>query len=299
MAGRGNGMSRRRSWLYVPAHDRRKIERAATSNADVVILDLEDGTPASSKAAGRECVVRALAEVDFGHSLLFVRLNGVSTIHWRADIEATLASDELDGYVLAKASGPDHVRAVADAVRETLDGERTLELAPILTEDVNGVFASSATQVADPMVRCVLWGSEDLSADLGAWAVKDADGRFLDVFRTVRSIILLQAARVGRAAIDTPFLGLDYSDGLHAEAREAAIMGFAGKQAIHPRQVETINDAFTPGEQELERAREVVAAFEDGRAVARVQGTMADSPHVIRARKLLAMVADTRTAVDD
>jgi citrate lyase beta subunit len=104
---------------------------------------------------------------------------------------------------------------------------------------------------------------------------------------------------VGHAAIDTPFLGLDDSHGLRAEAREAAMMGFAGKQAIHPRQVEIINAAFTPGEQELERAREVVAAFEDGRAVARVHDTMADSPHVIRARKLLAMLPDSGTAVDE
>src|SRR5271154_4969896 len=125
-------MTLRRSWLYVPAHDWRKIERSATSAADVVILDLEDATPADRKADARTSVARALTEVDFGHSQRFVRINGFGTVHWRDDLAATLGENSPDGYVLAKASGPDHVRAVADVIREELGAGRLPEIAPIV-----------------------------------------------------------------------------------------------------------------------------------------------------------------------
>ncbi|HEX5195363.1 MAG TPA: CoA ester lyase [Solirubrobacteraceae bacterium] len=277
-----------RSWLYVPADDPRKIAKAAASKADVAILDLEDGCPAERKAAGRDCVASALAGEDFGATRRYVRINPTSGPHWRADLEAT--GGRADGYVIAKASRPSSVATVAAWLRSHRGGEADPDVAPVVTEDVAGVFAADATIAADPMVGTVIWGTEDLSASLGAWSVLDERDELLEVFQVVRSLVLLLARRRAKRIIDTPHLRIGDLEGLAAQARSVARMGFTGKQAIHPSHIAVINDAFVPGEAELRAARELVAAFEDAdAAVVRVQDGMQDAPHLLRARTILAL----------
>jgi citrate lyase subunit beta / citryl-CoA lyase len=281
-----------RSWLYVPADDPRKLAKAAASQADVAILDLEDGCPADRKAAGRECVAAALADLDFGDTRRYVRINPTTGPHWRADLEAT--GSAADGYVIGKASDPAAVTTVAAWLRANRDPRPAPgagpDVAPIVTEEVTGVFAADATVAADPLVGTVLWGTEDLSASLGAWTVQDERGELLDVFRVVRSLVLLIARRHGKRVIDTPHLRIGDLDGLAAQARVVARMGFTGKQAIHPSHIPVINDAFVPDELEIKAARELVAAFEDGgAAVLRVDDDMQDAPHLLRARAILAL----------
>jgi citrate lyase subunit beta/citryl-CoA lyase len=126
-----------RSWLYVPGDDTRKIAKAAASEADVVILDLEDGCPGDRKAAGRDCVREALGGVDFGRSLRYVRINSCDTPYWRDDLEATL-DVAPDGLVLPKASARAAVLTVSEVIRARAPapGSRLPELAAIVTEDV-------------------------------------------------------------------------------------------------------------------------------------------------------------------
>lgn len=278
-----------RSWLYVPAHDGRKIARAAAGEADAVILDLEDGTPPDLKHQARERVAQELEDTDFGGSLRFVRVNALGSAHWNHDVADTLPA-RPDGYVIPKAT-PEAVWRTGQLVQRLADDDSPLPaLAPIVTEDVRGFFAAGDALVADALVAYAFWGSEDLSADLGAWRVKGEDGQMLDVFRVVRSLALLHAVHNRRHAVDTPFLGLGDRDGLAAEAREAAAMGFSGKQAIHPDHVAVINEMFVPAGPELQEARELVGAFADGApAVVRVQEQMADAPHLARARRMLAL----------
>jgi citrate lyase subunit beta / citryl-CoA lyase len=283
-----------RSWLYVPADDPRKLAKAAASQADVAILDLEDGCPADRKAAGRQCVAAALADLDFGDTRRYVRINPTTGPHWRADLEAT--GSAADGYVIGKASDPAAVTTVAAWLRENRNPRPTPrpapgpDVAPIVTEEVTGVFAADATVAADPLVGTVLWGTEDLSASLGAWTVQDERGELLDVFKVVRSLVLLIARRHGKRVIDTPHLRIGDLDGLAAQARVVARMGFTGKQAIHPSHIPVINDAFVPNEREIKAARELVAAFEGGgAAVVRVDDDMQDAPHLLRARAILAL----------
>jgi citrate lyase subunit beta/citryl-CoA lyase len=277
-----------RSWLYVPADDPRKIAKAAASEADVAILDLEDGCPADRKAAGRQCTAAALADTDFGDTRRYVRINPTTGPHWRADLEATQGA--ADGYVIAKASDPAAVTTVAAWLRAHRGRESDPDVAPVVTEDVAGVFAADATITADPLVGTVLWGTEDLSASLGAWAVHDERDELLDVFKVVRSLVLLTARRRTKRIIDTPHLRIGDLDGLAVQSRLVARMGFTGKQAIHPSHIPVINDAFTPAESEITAARELVAAFEDaGAAVVRVDDDMRDAPHLRRARAILAL----------
>lgn len=286
---------RQRSWLYVPGDQPRKIAKAAAGEADVVILDNEDAVPRDRKAEGRATIAAALRDEDFGASRRYVRINALDTGEWRADLEAILPSAP-DGLVLAKASRLESVTEVAAVVRAAgLD--RLPRLVPILTEDVAGVFAMGAVMEADELVESVHWGSEDLSASLGARRVKDERGALLDPFRLVRAMTLLEAARRGKHAIDTPFLTIGDLDGLLAEAQEVAWMGFAGKQCIHPEQVPVVNELFLPGEDELREAREIVAAFGDGdHAVVRRDDEMLDSPHLLRARNTLRLAGELEDA---
>lgn len=278
-----------RSWLYVPGDDTRKIANASATDADVIILDLEDGVTRDRKAVGREAVADALTSVDFGRSRRVVRLNGLDTEFWERDCEMTCAVG-ADGIVIPKASNPQAIRRLGSVLERLSPSDSVPAIAVIVTEDVEGVFAAAETMAAHERVAVAIWGSEDLSASLGAWRVKDEHGAFLDVFRQVRGMTLLQAARLGKPAIDTPFLALEDDRGLRREAEEAAWMGFAGKQAVHPRQIRLINDAFTPLPADVAAARELVGEFErDSAAVVRVGDQMADSPHLLRARRMLAL----------
>jgi citrate lyase subunit beta/citryl-CoA lyase len=288
-----------RSWLYVPADDARKIDKAAASDADVVILDLEDGCAADRKVRGRARVRAALADIDFGRSLRYVRINGSDSPHWREDVEYTAGA--VDGLVLPKASDPQWVHDIAELLRaQPGAGAQPPDLAPIVTEDVLGLFAAERTITVDELVGTVLWGSEDLSASLGAWSVRDDDGEPMDVFRIVRSLTLLVAKRHGKRVIDTPYLQIGDLAGATREARLVARMGFTGKQAIHPEQIPIINAAFLPDEAELRAARELVSAFEHkGDAVLRLDDAMADAPHLHRARQMLALADDPAEAGPD
>jgi citrate lyase subunit beta/citryl-CoA lyase len=284
---------RRRSWLYVPGDDARKIDKAAASDADVVVLDLEDGCAADRKLQGRARVRAALADIDFGRSLRYVRINSPNSPHWREDVEQT--AQAVDGLVLPKASDPQSVHQIAELLRAPPgDGAQLPDLAPMVAEDVEGLFAAERTIAADELVGTVLWGSEDLSVSLGAWSVRDEDGEPMDVFRVVRSFTLLVAKRHGKRVIDTPYLRIGDLAGVKREARLVARMGFTGKQAIHPEQIPIINDAFLPDEAEIRAARDLVSAFEQkGDAVLRLDDAMADAPHLLRARQMLALADDS------
>jgi citrate lyase subunit beta/citryl-CoA lyase len=284
-----------RSWLYVPGHDSRKIARARTAGADATILDLEDGVPASAKAAARVTVGDALAAGGFRETRLWVRVNApLETEAWREDL-AALRGDPPYGVVIPKVCRPEHVtdvrRTCADLFGSTVD----VKLAPIVTEQAEGVAQMDRTLTADTAIYAGFWGSEDLSASLGASRVHDPEGELLDVFRVVRGMFLVAAARAGVPAVDTPYLRIDNHDALRDEAVRARWTGFSGKQVIHPAHVPIVNAAFTPTPSEVEEARTLVAAMEanDGGAI-RVGLSMVDSPHLRAARRVLARSAALR-----
>lgn len=271
-------MNPARSWLYVPAHDERKVAKARTAGADAVILDLEDGTPADHKDVARALVARELAGRP-GPAAYWVRINAVEPgTGWEHDIEA---ARQAAGLVIAKVSRPDQVRAVHERAGD-------LPLAPIVTENAAGVLAMARTLTAAPTVRTAFWGSEDLRADLGARAVHDDRGALLDVFRVVRSLFLVHCAAAGVAAVDTPCLDIRDLDAVAADSRAAYLLGFAGKQVIHPAHVPDVNAGFLPTDAEIAAARDVVDAFggRDGGAY-RVAGAMVDQPHLRSARLVL------------
>jgi citrate lyase subunit beta/citryl-CoA lyase len=285
-----------RSLLFVPADSLRKLEKALASGADALILDLEDSVAPANKGEARRIAFAFLRDhadaVD--RPRFYVRVNGLESELCDGDLDAVMTAGP-DGIVLPKSTGGADI-ALLDArlaVREALHGlpDGGTRIVAIATETAGAIFGLGSYAGAGPRLAALSWGAEDLSADVGALAVRDA-GEWTEPFRLVRSLCLFGAAAAGIAAIDTVFTDFRDSDGLARECGTAARDGFSGKLAIHPAQVPIINDAFTPAPDVLARAERVVAAFADSPrlGVTSLDGAMLDRPHLKAAERLLARV---------
>jgi citrate lyase subunit beta / citryl-CoA lyase len=289
----------RRSLHFVPGASSRMIGKALASSADGLILDLEDSVPLDAKESARAEVARWLAELDFGAKERIVRINALDTPLAQADLAATLPK-RPDAYLVPKVNGPEDLAAL-DAMLAALErehglAERSVPLIPIATETPQGLLRIAEIARA-PRVTALTWGAEDLSAALGARASRDAEGRYLDVFRHARVMALVAAAAAGVDAIDGVYVDIRDLDGLAREAHDAAQQGFAGKMTLHPDQIPVVNGAFTPSQDEIAESRALLEAFEQERAAGRLafrfRGRMVDAPHLARARRLLARASHT------
>ena len=284
-----------RSLLFVPADSARKLDKAMSSGADALIVDLEDSIALDSKASARESAAAFLkaAGSSTTRPYLMVRVNGLTTGLTDADLDA-ITPAKPDAIMLPKAEGgaaivhADAKLAVREAQNDLPDGH--IKILPIATETAAALFAVGSIAGASPRLIGMTWGAEDLSAELGARANRDAQGRFLDPYRLARSLCLVGAAAASVAAIDTVFVDFRNDAGFRRECEEACRDGFVGKMAIHPAQVPIINEVFTPSARAIAHAQSVIAAFAaaPGAGVVGIGGVMYDRPHLARAEQLLA-----------
>ncbi|MFW6094787.1 MAG: HpcH/HpaI aldolase/citrate lyase family protein [Pseudomonadota bacterium] len=290
----------RRSLHFVPGGSDRMLEKSLATDADSLVLDLEDAVTPKRKAEARSRVARWLERVDFGGKERTVRMNPLDTPWGLEDVAATMAHPP-DAYVVPKVS--------TLAELETLDAEISrlesrhghapngVGLILVATETPLGVL-NAATFPECRRVIAMTWGAEDLSASLGAPRNRHPDGTFLDVYRHCRVQTLLAAAAGGVQPLDSVFVDIRDTEGLRAECREAAWMGFTGKITIHPDQVETVNAAFTPSAEEVAEAERLVDAMTEaeqrGLMAIDFEGRMVDVPHKHRAQRLLARARQIR-----
>jgi citrate lyase subunit beta/citryl-CoA lyase len=283
-----------RSFLFVPADSARKLEKAMTSGADALIVDLEDSIALDGKARARQSAAAFLKEATAAASrpYLLVRVNGLQTGLTDADLDA-IAPGKPDAIMLPKAEGGAAL-VHADgklAVREAMSGlpDGAIKILPIATETAAALFLVGTFAGASARLIGMTWGAEDLSAELGARANRDAQGRFLDPYRLARALCLTGAAAAQVPAIDTVYVDFRDENGFRRECEDACRDGFMGKMAIHPAQVPIINDVFTPSAEALARARAVVEAFAQnpGTGVVGIGGVMYDRPHLAKAQRLL------------
>jgi citrate lyase subunit beta/citryl-CoA lyase len=284
-----------RSLLFVPADSPAKLGKALGCGADALILDLEDSVAPERKLAARDGAVAFLAQAlpQPGRPRLIVRVNALATGLTDADLDAVAAA-RPDAIMLPKAEGGASVVHV-DAklcVREALAGldEGGIGIIPIATETAASLFVAGTYRDASRRLLALTWGAEDLATDLGAEANRDADGRFLDPFRLARTLCLAGAAAAQVPALDTVYVDFRNEAGLRRECEAACRDGFAGKMAIHPAQVATINAVFTPKPEAVATARAIIAAFAatPGAGVIGIAGVMYDRPHIAKAERLLA-----------
>ena len=281
-----------RSLLFVPGDDARKLAKAVSSGADALILDLEDSVAAERKEGARATVAAFLAEAPREGPRLYLRINDLDSGLAEGDLAGAL-HPALAGVMLPKCCGGadvarlDALLAAAETGRGLAPGR--LGILVVATETAASLFAMGSFADASPRLEGISWGAEDLSADLGAEAVRDADGRHTEPYRLARTLCLLGATAAGALAIDAVYPAFRDLDGLAAEAREARRDGFRGKLAIHPAQVAVINEVFAPDEAALAEARAIVATFaaHPGAGTIGLEGRMIDRPHLVRARRLL------------
>lgn len=282
-----------RSLLFVPADSERKLAKAKASEADALILDLEDSVAPENRPNARELVREFAAQASRGPSV-WVRINPVGSADYRDDLEAVVRTSPA-GIVVPKPGSPDAIRVLdADlSVLERARGlpERGILVIPVATETPASVLALSDYRNPPPRLCALTWGAEDLSAALGAATNRQEDGEFVFTYRMVRSLCLIAAHAAGVDAIETLYADFRDVAGLARAARAAQREGFTGMLAIHPDQIGPINAAFTPSPEDVAHARRVVAAFSAGAGVASLDGKMLDRPHLKQAETILARAA--------
>jgi len=283
-----------RSLLFVPGDSERKLEKGFSSEADVVIVDLEDSVaPANKEAARRIAADFIAARRETIRPLLYVRVNDLTTGLTDDDL-AALVPVRPDGVMLPKSNGGQDVQLLSAKLRvheaETGLPDGGIKILPIVTETAAGLFAASTYAGAGARLSGLTWGAEDLSAAIVARTARDEAGRYTQVFQFARAVTILAAASADVAAVDTVFPNFRDAAGFAKECEEAERDGFTAKMAIHPDQVPVINAAFTPSRDSIERSAAIVAAFAaaGNPGVVGIGGKMFDRPHLRLAERLLA-----------
>lgn len=285
-----------RSLLFVPGDSERKIEKSGQSNADAIVFDLEDSVAPARKPEARELVAAHLAGNAFDRSVQqWVRINPVSTPEALKDLAAIIRVKPA-GILVPKAQNPTDVQRVSYYL-DALEAQHALPLGstkiiPVATETAKAVLSLHQYEGTElSRLYGLTWGAEDLSADIGAATNKDDDGRLSLTYRTARSLVLLAAKACAVEAVDGVFPDFKDMDGLKAACRAARREGFSGAFAVHPAQIDIINDAYSPSAEDIEHAERVIAAFaaEPDAGVVGLNGKMLDKPHLTQAQNILAM----------
>ncbi len=287
-------MSGRRSWLFVPGDSERKLAKGPSTRADVLILDIEDSVSPARKPVARKMIGEYLSSASRAGAPLWVRINGLHTPYWEEDVEAAMTGS-VDGIVLPKPRSPADVFAVAELM-DRLEDQRRNEPAGILAlagETARGLMSLHEYRPALPRLTALSWGSEDLGTDVGALRRRRPDGSLLPLYEIARSLTLVAATVAEVDAIEAVYADYRNLDGFRRFASEALELGYVGGAAIHPAQVEILNEVFTPSEAQLAEARAIVAAFANSgeTGVMSIGGRMVDQPHLAQAQKLLRRFA--------
>lgn len=283
-------MDRYRSWMFVPGHNGKMVDKALGLPVDVIMLDIEDGVLPASKPLARETIAAALGKPRHG-PLRFVRINAIGHVDAKADLEAVVQHG-CDGIVAPKVEAVDDIRELESLMVE-LERRRAIS-SPLrivaAIESAAGLLGAPAIAKASPRLCGLMLGAEDLSRDIGLPIRREAEAHEL---LYARSALVMAATAARVQSIDQVWPDIKDIDGLRRDSMQARRLGFSGKSVIHPAQIEPVNAAFSPTLEDLEFARAVVEAFRDaesrGLGSVAFGGQLLDKPIVARARSTLAM----------
>jgi citrate lyase subunit beta/citryl-CoA lyase len=284
-----------RSWLFAPGDSERKMAKAASGTADIVILDLEDAVTEAQKPVARSLVAAFLKANAPQRGRFWVRINPIQGPHALTDL-ATVMPAAPGGIMLPKPRGRadaerlDHYLTAFEEAAGNIVGSTRVML--LVTEEPASMLAiGSYAGVA--RVAAMSWGGEDLATALGASDNRGDYGGYDFTYELARSLCLVGAAAAGVPAIET--IHGDFKDdaGLRKRAAQMRRAGYRGMLAIHPAQVDIINAAFSPTPEELASAKEIVDLFAANPTAGTIghKGAMLDRPHLARAQALLALAA--------
>jgi len=286
-----------RSFLFIPGDSEKKLGKVDGIAADAFILDLEDAVAVARKPVAREMVAAFIKERPKGtrRSQLWVRVNPLDT-PWTLEDLAAIVPAAPDGIMLPKVHGPQDVAQVSHylSALEVASGVEpgSIRILPVATETPVAPFHLGDYAAAGlERLYGLTWGAEDLSSAIGASGNTDASGIWTHTYQMVRSLCLLGAHAARGEAVDTLYVDFRDPDGLRASCRAARAEGFSGRVAIHPAQVDIINESFSPSPEEVDFARRVVALFaaNPDAGTLGLDGKMLDIPHLKQAQRTLAM----------
>ncbi len=289
------GPLRLRSLLFVPADSERKLAKGLGTAADVLLLDLEDSVTAGRKGAARAAAAEFIAAQHAGAApKLFVRINPLSTPLAMPDLAAVTVPG-LAGIMLPKTTSARDIVRLGHCL-DALEARAGLPpggivIVPVATETAEAMLTMASYGDRIPRLAGVTWGAEDLATAVGAMGNREADGQWSPLFQLAESLCLTAAAAAGAMPIDTVLAHFRDLPALDESCRISRRRGFLGRMAIHSDQVEPINRAYTPTDDEMAHARRIVAAFDaDPQAgVVNLDGMMVDRPHLLQARRLLSL----------
>ncbi|HWR07913.1 HpcH/HpaI aldolase/citrate lyase family protein [Sporomusa sp.] len=277
-------MDLRRTMLFMPGNNPGMLQNGGVFGADAIILDLEDAVAPQEKDAARLLVAQSLTTIDYGASEKVVRINPLDTFA-RQDIKSIVPC-RPDAILVPKVESPEDIQEVSRlvAAAET-PGQTPVNLIALL-ETPCGIAEAYRIARADKRVVALAFGAEDYTASLGAKRTKEGTEIF-----SARTIVVNSAAAAGIQSIDTPFTDVNDRDGLLADTVLAKQLGFKGKLAINPRQIDDIHNVFNPTAHEIDWAKRVIKAIRkaeaEGSGVASLDGKMVDAPIVARAERIL------------
>jgi citrate lyase subunit beta/citryl-CoA lyase len=278
-----------RSLLFIPGNKDNMLAKAVGLQPDVLVPDMEDSVPDGEKAAARETIARWLPQLAAHGARLLPRINALGTEWFRDDLAAVVAPGVF-GITIGKVDSAEDIRAIDDQLElaERAAGlpAGKLRLVPWI-ESALGIVNAFAICAASPRIAGAAFGGEDFANDLGVERLDDESNMVY-----ARSAVCTAARAAGVPALDTPWFLFRDDGGLRASSLTARRLGFKGRFAIHPAQIGTINDCFSPSTAEIAEAERIVAAFAAaearGSGSTSLDGRVIDVPVVKRARALLA-----------
>jgi citrate lyase subunit beta / citryl-CoA lyase len=278
----------RRSALYVPGDSEKMLQRSARFNSDVLLLNLEDGVASSKKEVARENIAEALKATDFGCREIVVRINGLTSPFGRDDLSKIIPRSP-DGICLPKVEKAADIeeaeRAVLELERRHGMREGMIRLHAMI-ESAAGVLQSPEIASASQRMASLIFGSADYANDVRCQPGPDRSELLLAL-----QMIVTSARAAGIDAVDAPCFDIRNGNLLQDESIHARRLGFDGKSALHPDQLETINRIFDVTSEEIAWAERVIAELDEaenrGKALTTVDGQLLDNPHRAAAERIL------------
>ena len=273
-------IQKRRSFIFCPGNRPDMIPKALSSRADMVCIDLEDAIIPDHKSIARIKTVKAFDNLSIPKGVeILIRINDVNSQDGIEDIEAILNTNiTVSGLMLPKIQSVEEIIILENKIK---DKNKDLNL-HIIIETNRGLEKAWDIAQSSSLIKSLLFGGVDMSADLGC------NGDWFSLLYA-RSKVVHAAAGAGIDSIDVPFLDLGDMEGMNNEAKKSKNLGFSGKGSIHPKQIDQLNQVFTPSEEEVAYANKVIKAFNnasDGLVV--VDGKLIEKPVLRTALKTIA-----------
>jgi len=279
-----------RSLLFVPGNRSDMLEKASTADTDILVPDMEDSVPDNEKSNARTLISEKLETLSGKNQSIVPRVNALDTGLTFDDIHAVVNSKTY-GISVGKIESSWDIKEVSKILSQ-IESEKSVELGSTKIiawiESASAIVNVNSIASASDRMLGIAFGGEDFTNDMGIQRSETG----IEILYP-RSVVAVAAKAAGITAIDTPYVNFRDNDGLEQEIKSVLPLGFKAKFAIHPGQLQSINNLFSPSEEAIEYAKKVIEVFEEaernGSGATSLDGKMIDVPVVKRARNLLEL----------